>query len=482
MTIDLQHFTDNASLNRFHWSLLFWCWLILTIDGYDIAIAGIALPSIMRDMAIEPMRAGFMVSAGLVGMIFGNLLFGALAEKIGQRRAVVTCLASFSLFTAAAAFTHDPWLFSACRFVAGLGLGGVVPNVVAQMTEYTPRRVRSTMVALMFTGYSAGSVVAALVGKALVETHGWPSVFIIGGLPILLVPFVLKHWLDSMLYMLNTGHVDALQRVLRKIDPAYRPAPSDVFVFGTDALEEHAGLLPLFQHGRALSTVMFWIACFVCTFLNYGLGSWLVKLMSDAGYSLGSSMSFALVLNIGALVGGIGGGWLADRFDIKHVLIGMYLTATVSIALLGYPSLGAMLLVVVGVVGATTIGTTIVTIAYAAQFYPVTIRETAVGFLLGVGRLGAITAPVFIGTLVGMSLRHDFLFLAIALPACVAAVAVFLIRRPVNIAPLSGVGPSERTEWLSAIDPAAGLSEDEGPWQSTEPTASSLSSRFPRSI
>jgi AAHS family benzoate transporter-like MFS transporter len=426
-SIDLQHFTDDAPLNRFHWSLLFWCALMIIFDGYDLAVAGIALPSIMRDMSIAPARAGVMVSAALFGMMFGNLLFGALAEKIGRRRTIALCLVLFSVFTAAAGFTHNPWTFGASRFIAGLGMGGVMPNVVAQMTEYAPRRVRSTMVALMFSGYSVGGVLAALIGKAVLETHGWPAVFLAGGLPILLVPCVLKWLPDSMPYLLNAGRVDALQSVLRKVDPHHQPLPGDVYLLGDGRQRASASPLQLFQHGRALSTVMFWIACFMCLFMVYALSSWLVKLMSGAGYSLGSAMTFVLVLNIGALIGAIGGGWLADRFHIKYVLVGMYLSAAVSIVLLGYPLPGALLMFVVGVAGAATIGNQIVTIAYAGQFYPITVRATGVGIALGVGRLGAITAPIFIGALVGMDLPLRDDFFAIALPACIAAAAIFMV-------------------------------------------------------
>ncbi|CAG4909496.1 MFS transporter [Paraburkholderia gardini] len=428
-TIDLQQFTDDARLNRFHWAVLFWCALMIIFDGYDLAVVGVALPSIMADMHVAPTRAGMMVSSALFGMMFGNLLFGSLAGKIGRRRTIAICLAFFSVLTAASGFTHEALTFGICRFIAGLGMGGVMPGVVAQMTEYAPRRVRSTMVTLMFSGYSIGGAAAALLGKAIIESHGWPSVFIAAGLPILLIPCVLKWLPDSMPYLLQSGNVERLRDVLGKIDPSHVPRADDRYATDDGATGEHrATFSQLFTHGRALSTVMFWIACFMCLFMVYALSSWLVKLMAGSGYSLGSALSFMLVLNIGALVGAIGGGWLADHFHIKYVLVGMYVTAAVSIALLGFQLPEAALLFVVGVAGAATIGNQIVTIAYAGQFYPMTVRATGVGIALGVGRLGAITAPVFIGALVGIALplRQDFF--AIAIPACVAALAISLIN------------------------------------------------------
>ena len=120
--------------------VLFWCALIIIFDGYDLAVAGIALPSIMKEMGVDPTQAGFMVSSALFGMMFGAIFLGTIADRIGRRWAIAICIVLFSVFTAAAGLTHDPVTFSVMRFLAGLGIGGVMPNVVAQMTEYSPQQ------------------------------------------------------------------------------------------------------------------------------------------------------------------------------------------------------------------------------------------------------------------------------------------------------------------------------------------------------
>src|SRR3546814_7999529 len=94
-----------------------------------------------------------MVSSALFGILFGNLLFGTLGERIGRPRAIAICVFLFSAFTAGAGLTNDPKTFALARFVAGLGIGGVMPKVIAQMTEYSPKRMRAMLVALMFSGY-----------------------------------------------------------------------------------------------------------------------------------------------------------------------------------------------------------------------------------------------------------------------------------------------------------------------------------------
>ncbi|RQT88483.1 MFS transporter [Burkholderia cepacia] len=425
--INLQALSDDARLGKLHGVVLFWCALIIVFDGYDLAVAGIALPAIMKEMGVNPAQAGFMVSSALFGMMFGNIVFGTVAERIGRRRAIAACLTLFSVFTAAAGLAPTPVLFGVARFLAGIGIGGVMPNVIAHMTEYAPRRMRNTLVTLMFSGYSVGGMLAAVMGKGMIDGHGWQSVFVAAGAPVLLVPLLMKWMPESLPFLIRHGRTDELARIAQRLDPAYRRQPGDCYVVPRVDHTGNAPVRQLFDDGRGFSTVMFWIACFMCLFMVYALSSWLTRLMAGAGYSLGSALTFALVLNAGAMAGAIGGGWLADRLPIKTVLVSMYLLAAVSITLLGYPMPTALLFVLVALAGASTIGTQIVNCAYAGQFYPMAIRSTGIGWTLGVGRSGAILAPIVIGVLVGIDLPLAQNFMAIGLPALVAAVAVGLI-------------------------------------------------------
>ena len=307
-----------------------------------------------------------------------------------------------------------------------------MPNVVAQMTEYSPKKMRATLVTLMFSGYAVGGIVAALLGKGLIETYGWQSVFFAAGLPLVLIPFILKSMPESMPFLLATGRHEELRQIASKLEPSYKPAANDRFAVPSEDQADSAPIKHLFHEGRGFSTVMFWIAFFMCLFMVYALSSWLTKLMAGAGYSLGSALTFVLVLNVGAMVGAVGGGWLADRFHIKYVLAAMYALAAISITLLGYKLPTELLFIVVGLAGASTIGTQIVANAYTGQFYPMAIRATGLGWALGIGRSGAILAPIVIGALVGMNLPLQQNFVAIAIPAVIGMVAVLMINHSLS--------------------------------------------------
>lgn len=198
-------------------------------------------------------------------------------------------------------------------------------------------------------------------------------------------------------------------------------------------IHHEAPVKALFQDGRAFSTFMFWIAFFMCLLMVYALGSWLPKLMLQAGYSLGASMLFLFALNIGGMVGAIGGGALADRFHLKPVITSMFVIGAAALILLGFNSPQIVLYSLIALAGAATIGSQILLYTFVAQFYPTTVRSTGMGWASGIGRIGAIIGPVLTGALLTFELPHQMNFLAIAIPGVIAAFAIFLVNLKVSV-------------------------------------------------
>lgn len=439
-TIDPQQLANEAKFNGFHALLLLLCTLIIVADGYDLAVVGVALPLIMKEMNVSSTIAGFMASAAIVGMMLGAVLFGTLADRIGRRRIMAACLGLFSVATAAAGVTHDPITFSVVRFIAGLGIGGVMPCVVAQMTEFAPRRRKSLMVTVAFSGFAIGGIAAALLGKGLIVEHGWPAVFFVAAAPIVLVPIVLTMLPESMQLLVRHERIDALRAVLRRLAPGVRLDATDRFVVRTTSVSK-ATARSLWSDDRARSTAMFWLASFMCLFVIYGLGSWLAKLMVANGYELGTALTLVLILNLGALAGSIVAGWLGDRFAIRHVLAALYAVAGVCILALGFRLPLGALAVAVGVLGAAVYGGQTLTFAYAGQFYPEHVRSTGVGWTTAVGRLGAVLGPIAVGVLVALQLTVEQTMVGMAVPALIAGAAVLAIdhRRSASAAARTGV-------------------------------------------
>ncbi|MCT9253881.1 aromatic acid/H+ symport family MFS transporter [Acinetobacter baumannii] len=431
--VNINELIDKASFTSFHWKVLIWCLLIIIFDGYDLVIYGVALPLLMQQWSLTAVEAGLLASAALFGMMFGAMIFGTLSDKLGRKKTILICVTLFSGFTFIGAFAKGPTEFAILRFIAGLGIGGVMPNVAALMTEYAPKKIRSTLVAIMFSGYSIGGMTSALLGAWLVKDMGWQIMFLIAGIPLLLLPLIWKFLPESLAFLVKSNHNEQAKSIVSKIAPETQVNANTQLVLNESTTTD-APVRALFQQGRTFSTFMFWIAFFMCLLMVYALGSWLPKLMLQAGYSLGASMLFLFALNIGGMIGGIGGGVLADRFHLKPVIASMFLLGTIALILLGFKSPQLILYSLIAIAGAATIGSQILLYTFVAQFYPTALRSTGMGWASGIGRIGAIIGPVLTGALLTFELPHQMNFLAIAIPGVIAALAIFMVNLKASVA------------------------------------------------
>ncbi|MBK3747724.1 MFS transporter [Stutzerimonas balearica] len=430
-TIETNQIIDNARFSRFHWMVMALCALLLIFDGYDLFIYGVVLPVLMQEWGLTPMQAGALGSYALFGMMFGALGFGTLADRIGRKKGIAICFALFSSATILNGFASSPTEFGIFRFIAGLGCGGLMPNAVALMNEYAPKRLRSTLVAVMFSGYSIGGMLSAGVGIYMLPRFGWESMFFAAAVPLLLLPVILYYLPESVGFLVRQGRQAEARELLKRVDPTAE-LPADAALEVADVKGASVSVLALFKEGRTVRTLSIWVAFFCCLLMVYALSSWLPKLMAGAGYSLGSSLSFLLALNFGGMAGAIVGGWLGDRFNLVKVMIGFFVAAAVSIGLLGFKSPTPLLYGLIFIAGATTIGTQILLYACAAQFYGLSIRSTGLGWASGIGRNGAIVGPLLGGALMAVNLPLQLNFMAFAIPGAIAALAmtVFALSRP----------------------------------------------------
>ncbi|MDR7079409.1 AAHS family benzoate transporter-like MFS transporter [Neobacillus niacini] len=426
-TINVENKINESRFNSLHGMVLFWCAFIIVFDGYDLVVYGSALGAILAEWGITPQEAGSLQSLALFGMMLGALIFGPLADKIGRKKVILFSVALFSVFTAGIAFIHNPTTFGIFRFIAGLGLGGVMPNAVALMTEYSPKKLKSTLVSMMFSGYSVGGVLAAGIGLVIIEPFGWRALFLVGGIPLLALPFMYKTLEESPKFLIAHNKKEELSKIIQKLDPGYKFNNSHTFVMGVKEEEKGAPIINLFRNNRAFSTVVYWIAFFMCLLMIYGLNTWLPQLMKGAGLEV-SGLTFLLVLNFGAIFGAIFGGQLADRFGPKVILAIFFLGASVSLTLLGFIDNLLVMYILVAIAGATTIGTQIIMNAYISQYYPVEMRSSGLGWALGVGRLGAIAGPMIGGLLMTISLPFYQNFIVFAVPGVIAFVMVILVQ------------------------------------------------------
>ena len=420
------------------------CFVAIVFDGYDLVVYGAVVPDLLayQEWDLTPVDAGHIGSYALVGMLFGALSIGYLTDIVGRRAVMIASVSFFSLMMLACAVAPSAETFGLFRFLAGLGLGGVIPTAIALTVEYSRPEKRNFNNAVMFCGYAVGGVLAALSALAFLEHIGFRGMMAIGGLPLITVVPLLWYLLpESPSFLTARGRPQEAAALRAKYGlPASRaPKTTSSSASGRVSLSER---LSTVVRGRWLvATVLFCVAGIAGQTLVYGLNTWLPQLMVIAGYSLASSLSFLLTVNAGAVVGVVVSSRLADRFGPRPVTAGSFVASGTALVLMGtgWASLPVMY-VLVAIVGFGSIGAQILVNGFVATYYPDGSRATALGLMLGLGRLGAILAINAGGWLVAAE-AGDFVNFAIwSTAALVGLAAVLTVPRqrpePVPSAPV----------------------------------------------
>lgn len=416
----------NSKFNRFHLGLLAWCFVIILFDGYDLVVYGTVVPLLIKEWNLDTVQAGAMGSYGLFGMMFGAIFLGILADRFGRKKVTALSLILFSLFTFLCGFADNPTTFSMYRFLAGLGLGGIMPNVIALLTDYSPKKMRSMVVSIVLCGYSVGGMLAPTLGILIMPSLGWEAIFWFAGLPLLFLPFMYKQLPESAVYLARKGRSQELFKILKKVDPSFIYKDNDELLH-IPTEESKVPVVGLFKEKRALGTLMFWTAFFSCLLMVYGLNTWLPKLMIEAGYGLNSSLGFLITLQGGAIVGTLIIARLCDKYGSKRMLIPMYASGAVALTLLGIGGSTVYIYILVAIAGAATIGAQNIVQAYVSQYYPPYIRSTALGMASGIGRMGGMMGPLLGGFLLSITLPIEMNFIIFAIPGVIAAIALSLV-------------------------------------------------------
>lgn len=426
--IDVGRLIDEARFGNVHLKIIIACAILLIVDGYDVFIYGVVLPQLMESWNLTAPQAGSLASWALFGMMSGALVFGPLGDRIGRKKCITVCFTLFSTATFLNGFASTPTMFGVLRFAAGLGCGGLMPNAVALTNEYAPKRMRSTLVALMFSGYAIGGMVAAGLGIWLLPLFGWQAMFFAAAVPLLMLPLILRSIPESVGFLIRNGEQEKASSILQRLAPHTGGGQPLVY---EEATGERAAVSELFRHNRTLGTLSMWLCFFCCLLMVYALGSWLPQLMRSAGYSLGSSLSFLLALNFGGMFGAIAGGRLADRFGLPRVVMAYFGLGALCIALLGLNSPMPVLYLLIFIAGAGTTGTQILLYASVAEFYSLSVRSTGLGWASGMGRVGAIVGPMLGGVLLAAQLPMALNFIAFAVPGIVSvlATALYMVSR-----------------------------------------------------
>lgn len=430
LSVDIASVIDRGTIGRLQWITIALCALVAILDGFDTQAIAFVAPLIAKDFGADLSAFGPVFGAGLLGLTAGALVLGPVADRVGRKPVIIGSTLFFGMFALLTPMVESMSGLMVLRFLTGLGLGGAMPNIIALTSEYAPKRRRATLVTLMFCGFPLGAVVGGLVSAQLMARFGWPVVFYLGGiLPLMLLPF-LALWLpESIRYLIARDAAPARKlAILRRLDPGTSYGNETRYILSEEKAEG-SPISQLFTDGRGAGTCLLWVVFFCNLLILYFLINWLPSVMRQAGMPIERAIIATVVLNAGGIVGGLLLGQLVDSRQPFGILTFAYAAAAALVAAIGLASSSSIpvIMTVIFAAGFFVIGSQYCMNALAANFYPTALRSTGVGWALGIGRVGSILGPVLGGAMIGLGWDTDRLFLATAIPALIAAVAVFLI-------------------------------------------------------
>jgi len=421
---------DEARISRYQWMVLGISLVTAMFDGYDTQGIAYVAPVMAQDLHFDRSQLGPIFSAGLLGLTLGAVFFGVLADKFGRKQMIIWPMAIFGVFSLATPLGHSVQSLIILRVLAGFGLGGTLPNVTAYVLEYSPRRMRALLVNSTGAFFAFGSIVGGTLADWLIPTFGWRSTFYVGGIVPLLFIAVVALWLpESVRYLLLSGKaMERAAAIMRRLVPARGFTLTSRFSLEPPV----AGITVkhLFTEGRAVPTVLLWLAFVMNLFILVYLINWMPTLLRQAGQPLSVAILATIWYAIGGIAGGLAMGWIADRIgSLPKVLSVGYLGAAIFIVIAAYSTQDtAMLIPAMFLTGFSINGGQPCLNTIAASYYPTAIRATGIGWALGVGRIGAVIGPAVGGIMVGAHFSVPMVILANIIPALIGAVAIVLFH------------------------------------------------------
>lgn len=428
-TLDVQVLINTRPLSRYQWRVVLLCFLIVFLDGLDTAAMGFIAPALSQDWGIDRASLGPVMSAALIGMVFGALGSGPLADRFGRKIVLVVAVFLFGVFSLLSAYSSNIEQLLALRLLTGLGLGAAMPNATTLLSEYTPERLKSLLVTSMFCGFNLGMACGGFVSAKMIPLLGWHSLLMLGGILPLVLAVVLLVWLpeSARFLVVRQRGVERIRKVLAPIAPLEVAAATGFSVPEQVAVQSRNVFKVIFSGTYSAGTLLLWLTYFMGLVIVYLLTSWLPTLLRDSGASLEQSAFIGALFQFGGVLSAVGVGWAMDKFNPHKVIGTAYLLAGVFAWLVGQ-SLGhvTVLASLVLLAGMCINGAQSAMPSLAARFYPTQGRATGVSWMLGIGRFGAILGAWAGATLLGLGWNFEQVLTALVVPAVLATLAVVI--------------------------------------------------------
>ncbi len=428
-TISIPSLIDQERMGAFQWRVLILCFLIALFDGFDTQAMAFTGPAILTAFKLQAGELAPILTAGIVGMTVGAMTLGLVGDRIGRRPAALIGVAVFGLATLLTAAATETWQILALRFIAGLGMGGCTPIVLALAAEYAPARHRGVVITGVLLGLPAGAMLGGLLAARMLPVIGWQGIFIVGGVaPLLLLAALVVLLPESLQFKAMRGDAAGqgyVARILAKI--SRQPLPAGVRFTVPEDATIRASVKALFTDGYARKTLAIWSVYLLNWVAWFMLLSWLPTVLKAAGLPADQAPMGTFTVNLVFIVCAFPLSYLMPRVSTRTLLIAMFaLGIAVSLGL-GYAGTDwTLVFILIGAAGLGIGGQQLALNYLVIGAYPTALRATATGWSIGVGRAGAIIGSAIGGSFLGWFGPSGF-FMVLAVPLAGALLAVLAV-------------------------------------------------------
>lgn len=387
--------TNGSGQGRIHIRVASLCFIVLFLEGYDITSMSYAIPSLIDAWHVKPAEFTIALTTGSLGLLFGALFAGLLADRFGRKTVLKGWTAVFGLFSLLTAFCTSLQSLAVMRFCTGVGLGGGIPVAIALATDFAPLKNPRRLVILMSSGISVGNTLGGFIASQIVRTTGWESIFVVGGLlPMLVIPLLTIFMPES--------------QALRDPNQTVKARPSD-----------------LFRNGMAPRTLILWMINLFNLVGNYFILFWLPAILHAKGLTPSSAVLATTLYAFGSIIGALVTAPIVDRFGVERIIAAILCVGAGCVLAVGLFNMpfAALCMVICGAgigIGGCQHGINSV----SGAMYPAAIRATGTGWALGFGRIGQIGGPLIGGGLLSLGWTARDIFLAASVPAACVAIGM----------------------------------------------------------
>ncbi|WP_251863940.1 MFS transporter [Achromobacter sp. Marseille-Q4962] len=416
-------------MGAFQWRVLILCFLIALFDGFDTQAMAFTGPAILAAFKLQSTELAPILTTGIVGMTVGAMLLGPVGDRIGRRPAAMIGTAVFGIATLLTAGATATWHILVLRFIAGLGMGGCTPIVLALAAEYTPARLRGMVITGVLLGLPAGAMLGGLLASRMLPVIGWQGIFVVGGVAPLALLLALAVLLpESLQFKAMRGSAagqDYVARILGRI--VSRPLPAGARFSVPEEARARGSVKALFSAGYARKTLAIWTVYLLNWVAWFMLLSWLPTVLKTAGLPADQAPMGTFTVNLVFIICAIPLSYLMPRVPTRSLLIAMFALG-IAVALgLGYAGTDwTLVFILVGAAGLGVGGQQLALNYLIIGAYPTALRATATGWSIGIGRAGAIIGSAIGGSFLAWLGPSGF-FMVLAVPLLGALLGVLAV-------------------------------------------------------